>query len=111
MPEANWDQEFSRILREPDNLEERAPSSVKARLYTALIHQQQSTGPLASLDTTVAAGRTVCVFEKLVQILPVAEKRKTPFYCSICHARILGEHIEHAPIFWSNCPYVAFKKP
>jgi hypothetical protein len=111
MPEANWDQEFSRILREPENLEKRAPSSLKARLYTALIREQQSTGPLSSLDATVAAGRTVCVFEKLVQILPVPDERKTPFFCSICHARILGEHIEQAPIFWSNCPYVAFKKP
>jgi hypothetical protein len=111
MSEANWDREFSQILAEPKTPEERAPSSLKARLYTALVRQQQATGPLASLDATVGGGRGVCVFEKLVQILPVSEKPKMPFFCSVCHARILGEHLERPPIFWSNCPYVAFKNP
>lgn len=112
MSDTNWDREFSRILAEPRDAEERAPapSSLKARLYTALIREQQRSGPLASLDATVAAGHAVCVFEKLVQIAPLGEKPKAPFFCSVCHARILGEHLDNAPIFWSNCPYVAFKK-
>ncbi len=109
MSDANWDRQFSRILAESENAEERAPSPLKARLYTALIREQQATGPLASLDATVAAGRGVCVFEKLVQIAPVGKKSKAPFFCSICHARILGENMDDPPIFWSDCPYVAFK--
>ena len=110
MSDANWDREFSRILAEPRDPAERAPSSLKARLYTMLVREQQASGPLASLDATVEAGRGVCVFEKLIQIAPAGEKLKSPFFCSICHARILGEYLDNPPIFWSNCPYVAFKK-
>ena len=108
--DANEDREFSRIFTEPEDAHERAPSSLKARLYTALVREQQTTGPLASLDANVSAGRGVCVFEKLVQIAPIGNEAKTPFFCGVCHARILGEHFEKPPIFWSNCPYVAFKK-
>ena len=110
MLDANEDREFSRIFAEPEDAQERAPSSLKARLYTALVREQQATGPLASLDATVSAGRGVCVFEKLVQIAPIGDEAKTPFFCGVCHARILGEHLENPPIFWSNCPYVAFKE-
>lgn len=109
MSDVSWDQEFSRIFSDPTE-EERAPSPLKARLYTALVREQQTSGPLASLDATGAAGHSVCVFEKLVQIAPVGERLKTPFFCSVCHARILAEHFDPPPIFWSNCPYVAFKK-
>lgn len=109
MPDANWDQEFRQILAEPPE-EENAPPSLKARLYTRLVREQQASGPLASLDASVAAGHGVCAFEKLVQIAPVGEQWKAPFFCSACHARILGEHLDQPPIFWSNCPYVAFKK-
>jgi hypothetical protein len=101
--------EFSRLFAEPAQ-QELAPSSMKARLYTALVREQQASGPLASLDATAASGHGLCVFEKLVQIAPVAERFKQPFFCGACHARILGEHLDHPPIFWSNCPYVAFKK-
>lgn len=109
MPDTNWDLEFSRIFAAPAE-EPHAPSSLKARLYTALVREQQASGPLASLDTTVAAGHGVCVFEKVVQIAPVSDRLKEPFFCGICHARILGEYLDRPPIFWSNCPYVAFKK-
>jgi hypothetical protein len=30
--------------------------------------------------------------------------------CRICHARILGERLEKAPIFWPGCPYSEFHK-
>lgn len=68
--------------------EERAPSSLKARLYSALIHEQQQTGPLASLDASVEAGHEICVFEKLVQIAAVGEQLQSPFFCQVCHARV-----------------------
>ena len=89
---------------------ERAPSRMKARIYSALVREQQETGPLQSLSETQAAGRGLCIFEKLVQIAPVGEKAKSPFFCWTCHARILAENLENAPILWAHCPYVAFQK-
>lgn len=105
------ERDFRGLLSEPEEaIYERAPSSLKARLYSALIHQQQKSGPLASLDQTVAAGYEICVFEKLVQITPVNEPAKSHFFCQVCHARVLAEAFDRAPIYWPHCPYVAFKE-
>jgi hypothetical protein len=103
------ERQFSRLLGEQQDETRRAPSSLKARLYSALIREQQSNGPLASLDSTVAAGYGVCVFEKLVQIAPVGGNAKSHFFCQVCHARVLAEAFDSAPIYWPHCPYVAFK--
>src|SRR5437016_8883148 len=103
------EREFDRFLSQPEQVGERAPSSLKARLYSALIREQQKEGPLASLDTTVAEGHGICVFEKLVQIAPVGDKAKSHFFCQVCHARLLGESFENPPIFWAHCPYAGFK--
>jgi hypothetical protein len=108
MSSAELDRQFAQLLT-PGVGEERAPSSLKARLYSALIHNQQQTGPLANLDASVEAGHGICVFEKLVQIAPVGEQAKAPFFCQACHARVLAEQFENPPIFWSHCPYVKFK--
>ncbi len=110
MPGSDFDKQLSALLSEQEESGERAPSSLKARLYSALIHKQQESGPLASLQASVSAGHLICVFEKLVQISPVGERAKSPFFCEICHARWLAEHFENAPIFWTGCPYVNFKK-
>jgi hypothetical protein len=110
MPGSDFETEFTALLSEPIQIGERAPSSLKARLYSALIRKQQESGPLADLQASVAAGNTVCVFEKLVVIAPVGEKAKSPFFCQVCHARVLAEHFENAPIFWAGCPYVKFKE-
>jgi hypothetical protein len=110
MTNPDIDQEFSRLLSEPEEMRGRAPSSLKARLYSALVREQQASGPLLSLDDTVAAGHSICVFEKLVQIAPVGKALKSPFFCQVCHARILAENFEAPPIFWPHCPYVSFKK-
>jgi hypothetical protein len=109
MSDAERDREFSQIFSEPREVEERAPSSLKSRIYSALIREQQTTGNLASLDATVATGHGVCVFEKLVQIAPIGQAAKSPFFCNVCHARVLAETFNNPPIFWANCPYVAFK--
>ena len=101
---------FHRLLAENAGAEEPAPSRLKARIYSALIREQQATGPLRDLSETQAAGHALCVFEKLVQIAPVGGAAKEPFFCWACHARLLAERIENAPIFWQHCPYVAFKK-
>ena len=103
------EREFDRFLSQPEQVGERAPSSLKARLYSALIREQQKQGPLASLDATVAEGRGICIFEKLVQIAPVGERAKSQFFCQVCHARVLAENFHNPPIYWPNCPYVAFK--
>jgi hypothetical protein len=104
------EQVFSGLFSAAKAPTERAPSSLKARLYSAVIRDQQATGPLASLDSTVAAGHGLCIFEKLVQIAPVGENLKSPFFCQACHARVLAETFDNAPIFWPNCPYVSFKE-
>ena len=104
------ERQFNALLCEvPEEIGRPAPSSLKARLYSALVRKQQKSGPLASLDETVAAGYGVCVFERLVQISPVGERAKSPFFCQVCHARMLAEAFDNPPIFWAHCPYVAFK--
>jgi len=104
------ERQLSALLSEvPEAIGRTAPSSLKARLYSALVREQQESGPLASLDETVAAGYGICVFEKLVQISPVGERAKSPFFCQVCHARMLAEAFDNPPIFWAHCPYVAFK--
>ncbi len=111
MPGHERDDQLFRMLCEFDEaaFEERAPSRVKARLYSAIIRDQQETGPLQSLSETHAAGHGLCIFESLVQIAPVGEKAKSPFFCWTCHARLLAENVENAPIFWAHCPYVSFQ--
>jgi hypothetical protein len=102
---------FRRLFEfEVGEISERAPARTKARIYSALISEQQATGPLRSLSETEGAGHRLCVFEKLVQIAPVKEEAKAPFFCSVCHARVLAEKVENAPIFWSGCPYVLFQR-
>jgi hypothetical protein len=86
-----------------------APARLKSRIYTALTRRQGESGPLASLSATKAADRGLCVFEQLVEIGPLPENVKCVNYCSVCHARILAEKLEHAPIYWSHCPYVRFQ--
>jgi hypothetical protein len=105
------ERQFSELLSErPAESGCRAPTSLKARLYSALVREQQQSGPLASLNDTVAAGFGICVFERLVQISPVGEKAKSPFFCQACHARVLAEAFDNPPIYWTNCPYVRFKE-
>ncbi|HEX6804635.1 MAG TPA: hypothetical protein VF133_13215 [Terriglobales bacterium] len=110
MPSPDMEKQFFSMLAEGEAATERAPSSMKARLYSQLIHQQQESGRLASLDASVEAGHGICVFERLVQIAPIGEPAKSPFFCQVCHARVLAEHFDNPPIFWPHCPYVKFKE-
>jgi hypothetical protein len=66
------------------------------------------TGPLLELRATKQAGGQLCVFEHAVAILPVGADLRAMNPCRICHARVLGERMTHAPIFWPGCPYSAF---
>jgi hypothetical protein len=110
MSDLNQDLEFSQLLTDRDDRMLGVPASLKARLYTTFVGEQQKTGRLASLDATVAAGRNICVFEKLVQIAPIGDAAKSPFFCTTCHARVLAEMFDNPPIFWPHCPYSDFKK-
>ena len=86
-----------------------APARLKSRTYTALIRRQQESGPLLGLTGSKQSGRKLCVFEELVQIAPVGTGTESAFFCQVCHARVLAENLEHAPIWWPGCPYVRFQ--
>jgi len=111
MPNSRSEHLFRRLLSQKGkpSPETKAPSRLRARIYSALIREQQVSGPLQSLSDTQAGGHGLCVFEKLVQITPAPEHAKAVFFCWACHARILGEKIEGAPIYWPNCPYARFQ--
>jgi hypothetical protein len=111
MAKPEEEKQFAELLSAaPEETGRRAPSSLKARLYSALVRRQQENGALASLNDTVDSGYGICVFEKLVQISPVGERAKSPFFCQVCHARVLAETFDNAPIYWAHCPYVGFKE-
>jgi hypothetical protein len=100
---------FFEQLAEATQLEVCASTRIKSRLYSALMKKAQEEAPLCSLTETERAGHELCVFEKLVQILPVGKTLDSANYCRICHARVLAEQFENAPIYWKGCPYVKFQ--
>ena len=108
VPNDEWMQ-FIADDSEPEETQT-APSRLKARVYSALVQRQAESGPLMSLTEVKVGGRDLCVFEKLVQIAPTGEMVDSLNLCRVCHARVLAEHLEHPPIYWSGCPYVALKK-
>jgi hypothetical protein len=63
--------------------------------------------PLLDLREVKSAGGRLCVFEDLVAIVPGPAIRSTN-PCRVCHARVLGERMAHAPVFWAGCPYSEF---
>ena len=86
-----------------------APSRLKSRIYSALMRQHAAGGPLRPLSATHAVGRGLCVFESATRICSPGEGVQQLNLCRVCHARVLGERVEGAPIFWHNCPYVDFQ--
>jgi hypothetical protein len=40
--------------------------------------------------------------------VPVGTAIRSMNPCRICHARVLAERMEQAPIFWPGCPYSEF---
>jgi hypothetical protein len=93
----------------PLEAEVSAPSCLKSLVYSQLIGEAENEGPLLGLPETKAAGRGLCVFEHLIEILPVGAPMQNFQYCKVCHARVLGERVEQAPIFWPCCPYSEFQ--
>jgi hypothetical protein len=100
---------FERLADASDPVkEERTPARLKSRIYSALVARMADTGPLLDLPSTIAAGGHLCVFEKALTVLPLAGDLQSMNPCRICHARVLGERMERAPIFWPGCPYSEF---
>ncbi|MEZ5352919.1 MAG: hypothetical protein R2762_09815 [Bryobacteraceae bacterium] len=87
-----------------------ASSRLRARLLTAMLRKQAETGPLLSLAESKARGGALCVFEELVVIAPVGESNRCKNPCNVCHARVLAERMEPAPIWWPGCPYADYQK-
>ena len=105
------DEQFMKRLADVElNESQQAPASLKARVYSALLRRQEESGSLASLTESALSGHELCVFEQIVRISPVGETAKSLNICRVCHARVLAEQMNNAPIYWSGCPYVQFKK-
>lgn len=88
----------------------RAPSRLKSRIYSALMQAEAAQGPLASLTACEQSGHTLCFWEQFIQITPLPSAVKALNHCHLCHARVLGEHVEGAPLPWAGCPYAEFQK-
>lgn len=86
-------------------------ASLKSRIYSGLVQRQAVSGPLLSLTAVKQGGRGMCLFEELVRIAPVGEALKSRNPCRVCHARVLGERMTAAPIYWPHCPYSQFHNP
>lgn len=107
----NADRFFSRLANSTDaaqGLSERAPARLKSRVYSALVARMAAAGSLRPLPMTKAAGRSLCVFENALQVVP-SERIASMNPCRVCHARLLAEHFESPPIYWPHCPYVDFQ--
>lgn len=87
---------------------ERAPARLKSTIYSALVNHEAETGPLRALSASRADGGHLCVFEGALALLAPDTRLESRNPCRICHARILAEHLERAPIFWPGCPYSRF---
>jgi len=108
MPEMNVERLLERAAA-AEGAEPRASSRLKSRMFSALQLEQQQSGPLCSLVETHAADGKLCIFEELVRIAPAGDAVKQKNPCRLCHARVLAEHVENAPIYWPGCPYVRFQ--
>jgi len=112
MSESTWDdRSFLELAAELETAapERPAPSRLKSRIYSAIAQRQAQAGPLLSLSRTEAGGGQLCVFEELIRIAPVGEQVESRNFCRVCHARVLAERVERAPIYWPGCPYVRFQ--
>ena len=97
------------VATEPEETN-RAPARLKARIYSAVVSHQASTGPLLSLTASREAGRLLRIFEQVVAGAPGGDAIKSMNPCRVCHARYLAERLEWAPIYWAHCPYTEFHR-
>ena len=110
MDDERWLEQLAEAADFETEVPARAPARLKAQIYSALLSQLSETGPLLSLAATQAAGSGLCVFEHAISSLPLGERIGSMNPCRVCHARVLAERVDHAPIFWPHCPYSAFHR-
>jgi len=109
MSDERW---FANLAASADVDEQRspaAPARLKSRIFSALVRRLTERGSLLTLAESKSCGGGLCVFEEAVALLG-NERLGSMNPCNACHARVLGERLEHAPIFWPNCPYSDFHK-
>lgn len=107
-PDSRFFESLSAETESDDSLSVAASPRLRSKIYSALVHRMEQSGPLLDMTSTQASDG-LCVFEKLVEIAPLGEKVSAFNACSICHARVLAERLPNAPIYWNNCPYVGFQ--
>lgn len=100
---------FFAELAAATDVERRAPTRLKSRLYSALMREAAASGPLRPLGACEQAGHPLCVWETLARTASAGTLDGFN-YCRVCHARVLGERIERAPLAWHGCPYADFQK-
>lgn len=101
---------MQRLLRAAETeaeVPEAVSSRLQSRIFSKLIQLEQEQGPLRLLSETRDAGEQLCIFEAALAALP-GENLQSRNPCAVCHARVLGERVERAPIFWPGCPYAKF---
>jgi hypothetical protein len=101
-----WFERLAAADREPADT--RAPARLKSKIYSAVMSRMAESGPLEDLRRTKEAGGHLCVFENTLTMLPIGTDLRSKNPCRVCHARVLGERMDHAPIFWPGCPYSEF---
>jgi hypothetical protein len=101
-----WLERLADATRAADD--DRAPARLKSKVYSSVVAAMARSGKLLDLKVVGEAGGHLCVFERAVALLPVGEDLRSRNPCRVCHARALGERLEHAPIFWPGCPYSEF---
>ena len=85
----------------------RVSSRLQSRIFSKLVELEQEQGPLRTLSQSQSAGAKLCIFGAAVAALPPEDlQSRNP--CSVCHARVLGERVERAPIYWPGCAYSNF---
>jgi hypothetical protein len=102
---------FERLADATGDLwQERAPARLKSTIYSALVARMAESGPLLDLADVKRSGGRLCVFETALTVLPRGTNVSSMNPCRVCHARLLGERMENAPIFWPGCPYSEFHR-
>jgi hypothetical protein len=110
MDDEGWLQQVAAATSAEADPSARAPARLKARIYSTLVEQMAQTGPLLTLQATKAAGNELCVFEAALAAVSVGDRLGSMNPCRVCHARVLAERLDNAPIFWPGCPYAAFHR-
>jgi len=106
MSDDAWFEQLARGTYE--SVRERAPARLRSKIFSALTARMAETGPLLDLTTTRQAGGHLCVFEHSLTLFPKGTGIPAFNPCRVCHARVLAERLDHAPIFWPGCPYAEF---